>query len=321
MVRSSGGRGLRRQLDPHVDWDRAVAVVVSPVWAPWLEELPFRAVVYDCIDAREVHLPRADLAPLYEKWESELIRRADAAVVTAEELGEDIRRRRPALPIATIRNGVDVDRFQKLAAATPAPADLPRGGRPVVGFVGVMSGGATYEWLDWELLRDTVRALPEFDFVFVGPHRHSADVEALRALPNAYLLGWRSYELVPAYVQAFSVCWVPFSRGAVGHAANPVKIYEYLALGKPVVSTPVSDTHEFGSLVSVAHDADEMARHLRALASHALKRAGPDRLCPRELLGVPRPGVRGFRRRPMNHVRLSDPSQQSAVKVGNARRP
>ena len=48
-----------------------------------------------------------------------------------------------------------------------------------------------------------------------------------------------------------------------------MKIYEYLALGKPVVSTPVSDTHEFGSLVSVAHDADEMVRHLRALASHA----------------------------------------------------
>lgn len=266
-------RGLRRQLDPIVTWDQAAAVVVSPVWAPWLEALPFRRVIYDCIDAVEVHVPRAELAPLYQTWETELLQRCGGVVVTAAELGRAIHARRADLPIATIRNGVDVERFERLAASTPMPGDLPQRGRPIVGFVGVMSGGATYEWLDWELLTRVIRTLPEFDFVFVGPHDRNAHVDALRALPNAHLLGWRPYELVPAYVNACDVCWVPFSQGTVGHAANPVKIYEYLSLGKPVVTTPVSDTGSFGGLVAVARSAEEMADQLRAAVQEGADRA------------------------------------------------
>ncbi|MFH1746138.1 MAG: glycosyltransferase [Planctomycetota bacterium] len=260
-------RGLRRQLDKLLSWEDATAVVVSPVWVPWLEVLPFRHVIYDCIDAVEVHLPRAELAPLYEDWEAELIARCDGAVVTAEDLGATLRDRRPELPLTTIRNGVDVDRFQWLAANTARPTDLPDRGRPLIGFVGVMAGGATYEWLDWELLIQVVQALPEFDFVFIGPHDEQAHVHALRAAPNAYLLGWRPYDQVPAYMQAFTACWVPFSQGVVGRSANPVKIYEYLALGKPVVTTPVSDTQAFGNVVVTAATVDEMMAALRMAVS------------------------------------------------------
>ncbi len=78
---------------------------------------------------------------------------------------------------------------------------------------------------------------------------------------------------MPAYVQAFDVCWVAFKQDAIGRAANPVKIYEYLALGKPVVTTPVADTELFGDLVYVAQDAAEMIAHLRAAQTSAAARA------------------------------------------------
>ena len=81
---------------------------------------------------------------------------------------------------------------------------------------------------------------------------------------NVRVLGPRPYAHVPAYVQAFDVCWVPFDQSQVSRAANPVKIYEYLALGKPVVSTPVADTETFGGLVHVGRSADEIAALLRA---------------------------------------------------------
>lgn len=255
---------LRRQLDRIVEWERAAALVVSPVWTPWLSELPFGRVVYDCIDDVAVQTPRVELASLYRGWEAELIERADAAVVSAEVLGEGIRGRRGDMPMATIRNGVDVERFERAAAALPRPADLPAGERPIVGFV-----GALYEWIDWRLIGEVARAMPRADFVFVGPHDGRPDAAALADRPNVTFLGARPYGQVPAYMAAFDVCWVPFDTGAISRAANPVKIYEYLALGKPVVSTPVADTEAFEGLVEVGRDADQVISLLNAALTQA----------------------------------------------------
>ena len=249
---------LRRQLDRVIAWEHAVAVVVSPVWNPWLDELPFRHVVYDCIDDLAVHVPRPKLAALYHSWEDKLLARASGAVVTAERLGDGLRARRPELRVALIRNGVDAERFLRMAAG-PRPADLPATGRPIVGFV-----GALYEWIDWNLIRATAERMPEAEFVLIGPEDGRGRPDLLSALPNVHLLGPRPYDRVPAYVQAFDVGWVPFVQSDVGRAANPVKIYEYLALGKPVVTTPVADTEAFGGLVGVACTPDEMVEHLRA---------------------------------------------------------
>lgn len=252
-------RALRRQLDKRIDWDNAVALVVSPIWEPWLDELPFGRVIYDCIDELQVHVKRPELTPIYVEWENRLLDRAAGAVATAESLRDTLHARRPDLPITLIRNGVDVERFQHLAATTPRPVDLPAGDRPIVGFV-----GALYEWVDWQLIENTIRALPEYDFVFVGPEDGRGEPERLANLANAYLLGPRPYDQVPAYVQASDVCWVPFKQDAIGKAANPVKIYEYLALGKPVVTTPVADTNRFEGVVTVVTDAAEAIDGLRA---------------------------------------------------------
>ncbi len=251
-------RALRQQLARLIDFDRAVALVVSPVWTPWLDELPFATVVYDCIDELAVHVTRPDLAGMYRQWEDELLERADGAAVVAEGLGADLRQRRASLPVRVIRNGVDAGRFRELAGQCPRPVDVPARGRPIVGFI-----GALYEWIDWELIAATADSCPECDFVFVGPHDGRGDVERLTRRPNVTMLGPRAYEQVPAYVAAFDVCWVPFKQNDVAAAANPVKIYEYLALGRPVVTTPVADVDSFGSLIAVARSAEEMASALR----------------------------------------------------------
>jgi glycosyltransferase involved in cell wall biosynthesis len=266
-------RGLRRALDAHLrgidgGWRGATALVVSPVWTPWLSELPFEHVVYDCIDDLAVQTPRPELADLYRRWEDELLQRASGAVVSARVLGEQIRAQRPELPQRLIRNGVDTAWFRQ-RAAEPRPADLPPRDRPIVGFV-----GALYEWIDWPLIRATAQALPDVWFVFVGPHDGRSDVGSVADLANVTLLGRRPYAAVPAYMQAFDVCWVPFRQDAIGAAANPVKIYEYLALGKPVVSTPVADLDSFLGHVVEVRAAAEAAAALRAALGDAA--AGAD---------------------------------------------
>jgi glycosyltransferase involved in cell wall biosynthesis len=255
-IRRRAGQ-LHRQLDRVIDLSEATVIVVSPLWTPWLERLPFKHVIYDCIDDVAVHVPRREVDSLYRRWEDELVQRASGAVVTAEPLRETLQKKRPNLPIATIRNGVDAERFEKLAKSSPRPADLPAGQRPIVGFV-----GALYEWIDWKLIERVVRASPDLDFVFVGPHDRRGSTQTLARFDNVSFLGARPYDQVPAYVSAFDICWVPFDQSRVSQAANPVKVYEYLALGKPVVSTPVADTDSFDGHVRVGRDADEIARML-----------------------------------------------------------
>lgn len=267
LQRLLGGRAraLARQLERHADPERSVAIVVSPVWAPWLRELRFRAVVYDCIDDLAVHIPRKELAPLYRRWEDELVDGASMAVVSATGLGEDLRARRPDLPVATVQNGVDTEWFRLQARLLARPADLPPPGRPLVGFV-----GALYDWIDWELIGGVARRLPDIDFVLVGPHgrgRGSGLDGGGAGAPNLHFIGARPYAQVPAYVQAFDACWVPFKRDRVGRMANPVKIYEYLALGKPVVSSPVADVESFEGLVATGETAEDHA----ALLKNALR--------------------------------------------------
>ncbi|MGE3181410.1 MAG: glycosyltransferase [Phycisphaerae bacterium] len=266
-------RQLRRQLDPLIDWDQATALVVSPVWTPWLAELPFHRVVYDCIDALDVHVPRPELKSLYVAWEDALIARCDAIVTTADNLTDEIRAKRSDVPVRVIRNGVDVERFQQIAANVARPSDLPAGKRPIVGFV-----GALYRWIDWALIADVVKQLPEFDFVFVGPDDGNPAMDGVAAIANTSFLGGRPYDDVPAYMNAFDVCWVPFTQDHISRAANPVKIYEYLALGKPTVSTPVADVALFENCVAVADSADAVAMLLRDALREDSQERRQDRL-------------------------------------------
>lgn len=259
-------QSLRRRLERKCSLSDSCAVVVSPMWTPWLDAIRFGRVVYDCIDDLSVHAPDSGFLRLYQMWENDLIDRCDAGVVTAEVLRTHIASRRPQLPIETIRNGVDYERFVERAATSPRPTDLPPpGDKPVVGFV-----GALYEWIDWPLIRAAAQGMSEFQFVFVGPHNQPAEIEQLSKLPNVALLGPKPYDQVPAYVSAFDVCWVPFRSGDIAQAANPVKIYEYLALGKPVVTTPVADTGSFGDTVFVARSDVEAIRAIqRAIESRS----------------------------------------------------
>lgn len=268
----SRARSLRRQLESRIDFQRSAALAVSPLWTPWLDELPFRRVIYDCIDDVSVHVPRTELKSLYRGWEDDLIDRVDAAVVSAESLGESIAARRPDLPIATIRNGVDAEAFDRAARSLPRPADVPDTGRPIIGFV-----GALYEWIDWGLIDRAAAETPECDFVFVGPHRQGGEAGRLAQRGNVRFLGARPYAAVPSYIAAFDVCWVPFDKSRVSRSANPVKIYEYLALGKPVVTTPVAGTESFGDLVRVGMTAGEVVEHLR-LALDERERGSDERI-------------------------------------------
>ncbi len=241
-----------------MDLQQATAIAVTPAWTPWLDELPFGRVVYDCIDECSVHAPRNRQVARFRRWEDQLIERADGAIATAEVLRDSIVARRPGLPVGLVRNGVNDEFFRWEAPETEPSAASDEEARPVVGFV-----GALYEWVDVTLIDEVSRALPEVDFAFIGPHDGRSDLTELSRRPNVRFHGACRHRDVPARLATFDICWVPFRTDQVGCAANPIKIYEYLALGKPVVTTAVADLHSFGDLVRCGRSATEIAALLR----------------------------------------------------------
>lgn len=191
-------------------------------------------IVYDILDdlsiydADEVGLPQERKVRSHHP---PVVQRADAVIVSNEVLADAHRDERADL--IHIPNGVDAERFARPA---DPPPDLVPDGRPVVGYHGMVS-----HWFDFDLLEGVARHRPDLRFVLVGPYdpRAQEGVDRLAAVPNIEMLGERPSEAMPSYVQSFDVGTVWFEVNDLTRAVTPLKVYEYLAAGIPVVSTPL----------------------------------------------------------------------------------
>jgi glycosyltransferase involved in cell wall biosynthesis len=138
----------------------------------------------------------------------------------------------------------------------------------VVGYAGAIA-----DWFDFDLLEALARARPQYSFVVVGAferqrHVSGPAVERLRQFSNIHLLGHKPFAEVPSFLAGFDVCTIPFVVNRVTEATNPVKMYEYLAAGKPTVSTPLAEVSALGPPYAyIGATASEFAGQIdRALA-------------------------------------------------------
>ncbi|HOF40677.1 MAG TPA: exosortase, partial [Candidatus Hydrogenedentes bacterium] len=166
---------------------------------------------------------------------------------------------------AFVDHGVDFEQFRSAGnGPVSEPGDVRAIPHPRVGFV----GGIDAHTFDPELFLQTAAALPECAFVMVGA---CSLPEGWCNLPNVHFLGRKAYDEVAAYMAACDVLIMPWNRSPWIKACNPVKLKEYLAVGRPVVSTPFDELEHYQGLVCVADDAQKFAEGIRT----ALK-AQPD---------------------------------------------
>ncbi len=161
-----------------------------------------------------------------------------------------------------IDHGCDYDAFAQ-AGQDPAsePEDVKPIARPRVGFI----GGIDKHTFDPELFVEVAARLPDAQFVMVGG---CSLPEGWADLPNVHFLGRRQYDEVPGYMAACDVLIMPWNRTDWIQACNPVKLKEYLAIGRPIVSTPFPELERFAGLVEVADTAEGFAEAIsRVLAS------------------------------------------------------
>lgn len=164
-------------------------------------------------------------------------------------------------------HGVDFDMFAGAENDNTVPDDMKGIERPVVGFF----GGIDSHTSDINLVGKVIDLLPEMSFVFVG--NTSADCSELTSRNNVWMLGQKPYEQIPHYGKCFDVAIMPWRQNRWIQACNPIKLKEYLALGKPVVSTPFPELQKYLEVIYQARTPKEFAECIKeALAEDNDKR-------------------------------------------------
>ncbi len=179
-------------------------------------------VVYDLIDDWRTSLGGRWYSPIVEK---KIAMEADVLVATAPSLArylEELSGRNVLL----LPNAVDTELFDS-SIPHPRPADLPTA-RPVYIYVGSLWG----EWFDWDLLLRVARTSPKASVVVIGDYRGQCPASA----PNLHFLGLKPQSELPAYLAHADVGILPWKRDAITASTSPLKVYEYLAMGLPVVA-------------------------------------------------------------------------------------
>jgi glycosyltransferase involved in cell wall biosynthesis len=194
-------------------------------------------------------------ADYIEELEEILLNEADLIFVTSRELTKDKNGKKS--PACFLPHGVDFNHFYS-AVDTPGrmPPELEHLPRPLLGFYGTLA-----PWVDAELLRQVARAFPQASIVLIGPIW--IDFAVPRELPNVHWIGPRAYQDLPSYAAHFDVGLIPFRQNVLTSCVNPLKLLEYLALGLPVVSTPLPDLTSYGDVVSVADTADDFIEQVK----------------------------------------------------------
>jgi glycosyltransferase involved in cell wall biosynthesis len=254
--------GVRRQLRQHGLEDPALFVTL-PFAAEAVGGLDERLVVYYITDQYSA-MPEV-YSEYIEDLEQTLLAESDLIFVTSRELLKEKNGRKS--PARLLPHGVDFNHFYS-AVETPAriPPELEHLPRPLLGFYGTLA-----PWVDAELLKHVSQAFPQASIVLIGPVW--IDFPIPRDLPNVHWLGPRSYLDLPAYAKHFDVGLIPFRQNTLTAYVNPLKFLEYLALGLPVVSTPLPDLTGFADVVSIAATADEFVHQVK----EALNDNAPER--------------------------------------------
>jgi UDP-galactopyranose mutase len=234
---------LRKLLDQFVlgEKSRLVRWYYTPMMLPFSEHLDASVTVYDCMD----ELANFKFAPAeLLELEQRLIGLADLVFTGGASLYEAKKSRHPS--VHCFPSSVDVAHFARARRAGIDPADQQPLPRPRLGFYGVID-----ERMDLDLIAAVADARPDWSVVLVGPVV-KIEADALPRRPNLHYLGGKSYDQLPEYLRGWDVALMPFAVNEATRFISPTKTPEYLAGGRPVVSTPITDVvRTYGAMEAV----------------------------------------------------------------------
>lgn len=239
----------RHKIDDPIVW------VYHPGYADALDNLPRKLLVYDCVDNYAAFPTYRDDPQWIMLREERLCRQADLVFTTSQKL-YDTRLHYNPNHTHLVHNVGDAEHFHQAAnPQTQVPEVLSSLKGPVIGFVGAVSD---YK-LNLEWIKHLAHHRPTWNIVLIGPvgmADPSTDVGKLQQMSNVHLLGHRHYDDLPQYLKGFDVAVIPYNINAYTESVFPIKFFEFLATGKPVVISPLPALKDYADKVLVARDKD-----------------------------------------------------------------
>ncbi len=243
---------LRRLADDFGIRD-SVAFVEFPLWYPLVKRLKSEVgslVVFDCLDEFAAFRRVGEDVGTAQRLLQEI---SDVCFATSARLYEKLGRRCRRLEI--VRNAADFDHFSRLPQCTP-PSKIRR---PVIGYYGAIA-----DWFDTDTVAYIAASRPEWSIVLIGDTLGSAVKTVAEQHANIYLLGEKPYQDLPKYLSWFDVCIIPFRIDELILSTNPVKFYEFISAGKPVVSSKLTELFPYSDLVYLSSDKEEFLKNIEA---------------------------------------------------------
>jgi UDP-galactopyranose mutase len=250
----------QHRVDEYVLW------YYTPMALGFTDHLSPLATIYDCMDELSAFKGAPAILKLREQH---LMRRASLVLTGGQSLYEARRGQHPN--IHPFPSSVDVAHFAQARRATADPDDQAGIPHPRLGFFGVID-----ERMDLALIDGVAAARPHWHIVLLGPVV-KIDPATLPQRPNIHYLGAKPYEELPRYVAGWDVALLPFARNEATRFISPTKTPEYLAAGRPVVSTSIRDVVRPYGQEGLARIADDVPSFVRA-CSAAMVEDGAKRL-------------------------------------------
>lgn len=193
---------------------------------------------------------------IQRQWEKRISEKSDLTICVSKELYAMKRVERGN--VFYVPHGVDFDLFQQAAQRTEERLEeLADVRRPIAGYFGTLTAHNDIELLLW-----CARNLPDVSFVFAGQIT-GGDYSELEKLGNVYFLGRIPYEKIPWLCACFDVCMLQWKMSKWIESCNPLKMFEYMASGKPIVSVPIKEAMQYSDVISIAHNKEEFCRAIR----------------------------------------------------------
>jgi len=242
--------------------DEAVTVSYTHNY-PWVKRAHAGRIIYELIDKFAIW---SDFPiQVMRAYHRALLARAAVVAGTATDLMAELKPQRPDALLCP--NAVDYAHFASSDA--PGDADIPDDlreivarGKPIIGYYGALA-----EWFDYDLWAQTARALPEYQFVLIGPEYDLKLAEtAIHGVENIHWLGAKPYAALPAYLRCFTVATIPFVVNDAINAVSPLKLFEYMAGGKPIVTSDLVECRKYPVVLTAATPAEWVMRLHEAVA-------------------------------------------------------
>lgn len=215
-------------------------------------------IIYEYIDDLSPLLVGAKELPknLMDKYEYILNDKENVfVVVTADEIEKDILQKRGNEKLVYSCNGVDLEHFKDIQQNYMFEDEflkILKENKPIIGYYGALAS-----WFDYDLIKYLAETKKEYNIVLFGiKYDDSLEKAKLSEYSNIYYMGCKDYSVLQNYANKFTVCTIPFIINSITDATSPVKLFEYMALGKPIVTTAMKECKKYQS-VMIANDKKE----------------------------------------------------------------